>query len=1066
MASTYSSNLGIELIGTGDQSGTWGSTTNTNLGTLIEQAISGYVTQAVTTGMDTTITIPNGSSGVARNMYIELTGSGGASTNLIVPANKKLYFIFNNTSSGQVTVKVSGQTGISVPNGKKMILVSNGTDIVTAENYVASLSSDNLSLTGSLSVGTTSAFTGVATFTANPVLNGGTANGVLYLNGSKVATSGSALVFDGTNLGVGVTPSAWAGAGRIIQFTNGNASIGTQNSGDANFMSNAYESSAGSWTRNTNGSGALRYQLDINNNLHKWYVAAVGSGAITWGDPKMTLDASSNLTLKGNYILDDSGTGIVSAQGTGASVLTLNGRNLITFTTGGTPTGGTERMRLTSSVLSTDSSVSVGIGTASPAYKLDVNGVGRNQGRFIVGPAVDSSDRMFYVSGNTSTSGASQFGAVINPTLPNTVTSSAYGIYTGLTIASGATVTNGYGLYLEGMSAGGSTVTNKWGLYVADTNNSYIGGNLGIGTTSPVNKLQASANALAAVPAAGASGHMLAFGSTPYGIAGGALSSGDGYLQVTRWDGTATNYNLLLQPNGGNVGIGTASPTVGLTVQKDNGSGYIAAFRNTAGSPYITLQTTSGITQIQGINSAFTATNDIAMQLSGGNVGIGTASPAQKLHISAASATSAVRLTRTGTFPGDFTLQSGGYSTPSFLIYDNTAAAERLLIDGSGNLGLGVTPSAWQSSSGASWDVIDIGGAGALAFSPAGSNDLTLAANAFYDNTDSRWEYKNTGDKAARYSVTAGGTHAWYVTNSTGSANTLISFTQAMTLDASGNLAMGSSASNARIVLTQPSGDGTVKVSGNGTDYGLLRGTTQSVDLGTSSSLPVTFFTNNSERGRFTAGGYFKASNAGTYQGATDTYHEMRNSQTGSLTTWFTHTNNSNPYGIAVEFTAAAPDNNTNYFVYCADNVTARCYIYSDGDLANHDGVYGTISDERLKQDIVDASSQWDDLKSIRFRKYRMKTDVEANPDAPAMFGVVAQELAQVCPGLVDEHPNMKTVEVTDEEGNVTQTQEPDGTTTMTVKSSILLMKAAKALQEAMARIESLEAKVSALEAQ
>ncbi len=94
MASTYSSNLGIELIGTGDQSGTWGSTTNTNLGTLIEQAISGYATQAVTTGADTTITIPNGSSGVARNMYIELTGSGGASTNLIVPANKKLYFIF------------------------------------------------------------------------------------------------------------------------------------------------------------------------------------------------------------------------------------------------------------------------------------------------------------------------------------------------------------------------------------------------------------------------------------------------------------------------------------------------------------------------------------------------------------------------------------------------------------------------------------------------------------------------------------------------------------------------------------------------------------------------------------------------------------------------------------------------------------------------------------------------------------------------------------------------------------------------------------------------------------
>ena len=97
MSSTYSTNLAIELMGAGEQAGNWGSTTNTNLGTLIEQAISGYTTQAVATGTDTTITIPNGATGVARNMFIELTGTGGASTNLIVPANEKLYFIYNNT---------------------------------------------------------------------------------------------------------------------------------------------------------------------------------------------------------------------------------------------------------------------------------------------------------------------------------------------------------------------------------------------------------------------------------------------------------------------------------------------------------------------------------------------------------------------------------------------------------------------------------------------------------------------------------------------------------------------------------------------------------------------------------------------------------------------------------------------------------------------------------------------------------------------------------------------------------------------------------------------------------
>jgi hypothetical protein len=152
MASTYSTNLALELIGTGEQSGTWGTTTNTNLGTLLEQAISGYVTQAITDGAsaNTTITIPNGTTGVARNMFIEMTGAlSVSSTSLIVPANKKMYFIFNNTSGGfAVTVKVSGQTGILVPNGKKVILTCNGTDIVEAHTAIVG----NATMGGTLGV--------------------------------------------------------------------------------------------------------------------------------------------------------------------------------------------------------------------------------------------------------------------------------------------------------------------------------------------------------------------------------------------------------------------------------------------------------------------------------------------------------------------------------------------------------------------------------------------------------------------------------------------------------------------------------------------------------------------------------------------------------------------------------------------------------------------------------------------------------------------------------------------------------------------------------------------------
>ena len=184
MASTYSTNLALELIGTGDQAGTWGTTTNTNLGTLIEQAISGYTTYAATGSTDT-ITIPNGATGTARNMYIEFTGTGGGT--VLVPANKKLYFVYNNTSSA-ITVKVSGQTGVSVPAAAKMVLVNNGTDIVVATNYLASLT-----LGSALPVA--SGGTGLATLTANNVILG---NGTSAPSFVAPGTSGNLLTSNGT----------------------------------------------------------------------------------------------------------------------------------------------------------------------------------------------------------------------------------------------------------------------------------------------------------------------------------------------------------------------------------------------------------------------------------------------------------------------------------------------------------------------------------------------------------------------------------------------------------------------------------------------------------------------------------------------------------------------------------------------------------------------------------------------------------------------------------------------------------------------------------------------------
>lgn len=137
MASTYSTNLRLELIGTGEQQGTWGTTTNTNLGTLLEEAIGGYVSVTVSDVGDTTLTTANGAVDQARNMTLNLTGTISAARNVIVPAIEKIYVIKNATSGGfAVTVKVSGQTGVSVANGTTVLVFVDGTDVRQASTQV------------------------------------------------------------------------------------------------------------------------------------------------------------------------------------------------------------------------------------------------------------------------------------------------------------------------------------------------------------------------------------------------------------------------------------------------------------------------------------------------------------------------------------------------------------------------------------------------------------------------------------------------------------------------------------------------------------------------------------------------------------------------------------------------------------------------------------------------------------------------------------------------------------------------------------------------------------------
>jgi hypothetical protein len=141
MPSTYS-DLKIELIATGEESGTWGNTTNTNLGTALEEAIVGRATANFTTDADLTLTLTDtNATQVARNFILNVTSGVSLTTtrNLIVPTIDKPYIIENNTTGGQsIVVKTSAGSGVTVPNGKTMMVYANSTNVVPAFNNLAS----------------------------------------------------------------------------------------------------------------------------------------------------------------------------------------------------------------------------------------------------------------------------------------------------------------------------------------------------------------------------------------------------------------------------------------------------------------------------------------------------------------------------------------------------------------------------------------------------------------------------------------------------------------------------------------------------------------------------------------------------------------------------------------------------------------------------------------------------------------------------------------------------------------------------------------------------------------
>jgi len=271
----------------------------------------------------------------------------------------------------------------------------------------------------------------------------------------------------------------------------------------------------------------------------------------------------------------------------------------------------------------------------------------------------------------------------------------------------------------------------------------------------------------------------------------------------------------------------------------------------------------------------------------------------------------------------------------------------------------------------------------------------------------------------------------------------------------------------------------------------------------TATGEPIKFHTNGGERMRITSTGQ-------VLQGATSSNAVQRSKGVANndLQFHFSNSSTTTPYGGIIDFDAvgaSGADNNTQYFLRCGDTTAIRFFVYSDGDVQNHDNSYGAISDERIKSNITDANSQWNDIKNIKVRNFQKKDDIRdyGADKAKVQLGVIAQELETVSPKLVKEYnPTNNDIlsdsafgtlytsddaetqdavlytsddqEVIDGNKNVgdikTEASKKIGEVkeiTAKVKGvnySILYMKAIKALQEAMTRIETLETKVAALE--
>ena len=777
-----------------------------------------------------------------------------------------------------------------------------------------------------------------------------------------------------------------------------------------------------------------------------------------YADPASTdvlpiVDVVADLTKKVSIadLLENAGTGSASApsfafDGDSNTGMYRSGADALAFSTGGTGR------------LFIDSSGRLGIGTSTPAHAVHI--AGATTPELIV---EDTTNNVKAVVGADNTVG--RIGTDTNHALTLRTndterlridSSGRVGIGTSSPGAnfhvqsSGATevrcVSSGDNALFSVQNSGGvpwiltqrSDTSNAFSLRYAGNNyvNVDTSGRVGIGTASPGRELEVykdAAQAAIAITASTSGQSSLYFADTADSNIGAiSYTHSDNALSFRVNDGERARID-----NSGRLGIGSSDPADKLEVAGDirlkpasgantlinfeYNNGLFAQIRGNGrnGSPLY------GDLEFWTKDSADGAPVERMVVSADGNVGIGTSSPGYELEIGGSSNIQ-LALTANSTvgnsqiYFGDSADDDAGaiiYRHDGNSLAFTVNANERLRIDSSGNVGIGTTnPTAPLS-------VVHSAGNG---FNVSRNNG-TISINA---------NYGGTGDKAV-ISTTTDLALAFHINGDTERAR----------IDSSGRLLVGTSStsSGARIVV-----QGVTTDSNYGGVIALKRGTSPGTSdyfgfLNFADDTDTTVAQVYSGRDGGTWSGSSKPSKlvfTTTADGASSPTERMRITQTGYTTTYST----SAGYRFGV---SAAAGTSTSLLIGTnsatgVDTGTVCFRVWSNGNVENTNNSYGAISDIKLKENIVDANSQWDDIKALQVRNYNFKEG-----QTHTQLGLIAQEVELVSPGLVSESPDR------DEDGNDL------GTVTKSVNYSVLYMKAVKALQEAIARIETLEQRLT-----